>query len=702
MATNFRFSKIDAGRVNTRGKHDLSHDVATSGDFGSVQPLFCKKVIGDSKIKVSFDSYVRVMPLAYPPFGKCVMKYYAQFVPFEKLLKSYKAFRAQYIYNSSKMSYIPSSLPYLPCAYTKTTGSPTLTLLSLFFSTRFCNWAAFSASDVTTGTLVTDRNRVSFTYDSTHPLSNSELSYSSINSALNFYNSGGGNYSDYSGLSVSSRVTDASVCNFYGLTPQGSDYIFEGTYQSTKFVVFIKLTQQGRQLRKVLNTLGIQINTQDSGPIDFMPIFSYYKAWYDIFYPQRDSQWEQTYCFKLLDYISENNVSDLSGLPAAIESSPGWPMLCVILRDIADAFASCDPNYFTSAITSMASSLPSSPSSTIFDSSDPSLLGNVSQSGDSVPRISLSGSLSRNSLRLLNSLSKFVNTNNVIGQSLKKFFSAHFGQSILWDEDSTYCGSGALDIQLGDVVINSNTSEGRAGDYAGVGYGKGGFNVSYSSKVDGCFLVLCSIIPVANYVQGTEYDIRCVKPLEIPQPEYDAIGYDKVKVSEILHQNTIFDNDHILSAQGESIFGYQPRYTGHKVKKSVFTGDFSLQSTRDTRIGFTLDNYISQDVVKSDSTTPTAVSVSIENPRGILLKGGVYWRWLGKYKWLNNFDRIFYDGEDMTTQQTNVLGENNGNVAVDDGFLIYSQVSCLYTTPLHSISQSYDTIEGGSNYQSHE
>ena len=42
MPLQFSIPKVNAGQVNQRGKHNLSHNVATSFDFGRVQPLFCK------------------------------------------------------------------------------------------------------------------------------------------------------------------------------------------------------------------------------------------------------------------------------------------------------------------------------------------------------------------------------------------------------------------------------------------------------------------------------------------------------------------------------------------------------------------------------------------------------------------------------------------------------------------------------------
>ena len=62
MPTNFTLGKVAAGGLKLNGKHNLSHSIATTADFGSVQPMFCKFMTGPSSIKGSMPVNVRVMP----------------------------------------------------------------------------------------------------------------------------------------------------------------------------------------------------------------------------------------------------------------------------------------------------------------------------------------------------------------------------------------------------------------------------------------------------------------------------------------------------------------------------------------------------------------------------------------------------------------------------------------------------------------
>ena len=103
MSLQFSIPKVNAGQVNQRGKHNLSHNVATSFDFGRVQPVFCKLVTPDSHIKGSLDAKIRVMPMPLPPFGVLNMKLYGQFVSCKELMHSFPEFLSGQVYSSSSL-----------------------------------------------------------------------------------------------------------------------------------------------------------------------------------------------------------------------------------------------------------------------------------------------------------------------------------------------------------------------------------------------------------------------------------------------------------------------------------------------------------------------------------------------------------------------------------------------------------------------
>lgn len=148
MPINFSIPKVNAGQVNQRGKHNLSHNVATSFDFGRVQPVFCKLVTPDSHIKGSLDAKIRVMPMPLPPFGSLNMKLYGQFVPCSDIMHSFPELISGQVYSSSTSSYVPKHTPRLfnyinPSRFDKTNYYLQVTFAHILCSPKFSTWTAY-------------------------------------------------------------------------------------------------------------------------------------------------------------------------------------------------------------------------------------------------------------------------------------------------------------------------------------------------------------------------------------------------------------------------------------------------------------------------------------------------------------------------------------------------------------------------------
>lgn len=503
---------------------------------------------------------------------------------------------------------------------------------------------------------------------------------------------------------------------------------FEGrTYHN--ILVCVKLTEQGRELKKVLDVLGCSPSpSQVDVPFNLLSLIAFYKAWFDIFNPQRNISWRGTFVYRLCDWMQEYNL-----IPAEWTSFDNRNQKYSTFKDFvnllswlfthcSESYPSVDADYFSASISQFDSTSTTEGSNPNYKNisfdegvinagsqqgslyiGTPSTDSGAGRNGDApvitFDSVSDKNSLTWNAVRLLRSLTKYINANSILGQSVNKFISAHFGGIAGEDLSSTFAGSKVIDVKLGDVIQTATTTEARAGEFAGVGYGAGDFKISYKTKEAGYLIVLDSIIPQANYVQGADYDSMITKQLEFPTPEFDAIGYDSIKRGEIYHTNTSF---HTTLAgndlYGNKVFGYIPRYTGHKIKKSVLTGDFVLPGTRELYAGFTLDNIISSDV---ETTSSDGATLTITNVKPSDFTAGEDWRYVGKYKYRNNFDRIFYNPADPTANATGSALKNSGNVPRGDDFLVFNDISVKYNMPLLSIGNSFDTIDGADNYVEH-
>lgn len=470
--------------------------------------------------------------------------------------------------------------------------------------------------------------------------------------------------------------------------------------------------------------LGINISPSSTEPISLLPLFAFYKAWFDVFMPQRNIHWTDSTAFTLLNYCSENAkyVYNFAGTDKI-----GDKYVMGILADWFDSlgslYATCDPNYITSAVRNLNPSAQSdlemeNSLSPIDSTTNLTTVESVVGMGD-VPNVITNGSykggsITRLQLQLVNTLSKYINTNTVIGQRLDAFFKAHFDGYTGKNDDSTFAGASVTDIMLGDTIVTASTTDAKAGDFAGVGFGKGNYKMSYKAKEFGYFIVFGSVIPVSNYVQGTSHDSFITHPLEFPHPEFDSLGYDYVKKGEILSPSV---RDGRVSIRPDSPFGYQPRYTGHKVMPSVIMGEPAFLSSRDQWLGFSLDNILSggfttiEDFADDPSQGGYAGShiYNLYNIPDSVLTAGTWWRFLGMYDWMGNFDRIFYDNNLAQGRKLSraLLGGGRtsyapvGTAPRSDGFILYQDQDVNYIAPLNSIGNSYDTIEGD-NYVNHE
>lgn len=821
MPKEFKLGMVNAGRVNRRGKANLSHDCSYTTQFAKVTPCFCKLMLPNSSLRGSISTEVRVMPMPLPPHGVVKLHRYGQFVPIREVWKPFPEFLSGTVYSSSSLQYIPDAMPSVPTSIrlpkwdgTKLKLNPEgsningVSVLSLLFGRRGSFWAAYPLGNVSTqsddnfntvnlssinikqGSSVIsksfedleplrDYNKTDIIYpsylmkyhitDMSFDYTGSYFSTSMVNALLGFLSlkpdNENGKTVQPNGLSQSSRCTTKQECNSVGLSPLSCDYKFilryrlpsdvtkavtgsstfrsavENNTQEINFasvgssyghiLVCVKLSEQGRELKKVLDVLGcVPSPSQIDVPFNLLSLVAYYKAWFDIYNPQRNISWRGTFVYRMVDWMQEHNINPATWLRFNNSDkkfsvfSDFVNFLSWLFTHCSECFPSTDANYFSAAISQFDSSSTTEGENPNYKNisfdegvinagskqgadyiGTPSTSSGGGRLGDA-PVIQFGSSTSTNALtwnavRLLRGLTKYINANSVLGQSVNKFISAHFGGIAGEDLNSTFAGSKVIDVKLGDVIQTATTTEAKAGEFAGVGYGAGDFKISYKTKEAGYFFVLDSIIPQANYVQGCDYDSMLTKQLEFPTPEFDAIGYDKIIRGEIYHSNVGFNtatSSDAFGVYGKNVFGYIPRYTGHKIKKSVLTGDFVLPGTRDLYAGFTLDNLISYDVEKTSST---GTGMTITNVRPIQFTAGQDWRFVGKYKYRNNFDRIFYNPSDESANLTNAAFENSGNVPRGDDFLVFNDISVSYNMPLLSVGNSFDTIDGADNYVEH-
>lgn len=119
-------SRISASIPNgKKAKFNLSHDVNTSYDWGSIQPLFSKMMLPDSTANVKLEQLTRLAPMVVPTFGRVKMKNVSHFVPIQEIFPNWEAFMSQTKVSRSSIdsngkptvnTYVPKEVPHVTSA----------------------------------------------------------------------------------------------------------------------------------------------------------------------------------------------------------------------------------------------------------------------------------------------------------------------------------------------------------------------------------------------------------------------------------------------------------------------------------------------------------------------------------------------------------------------------------------------------------
>ena len=184
---------------------------------------------------------------------------------------------------------------------------------------------------------------------------------------------------------------------------------------------------------------------------------------------------------------------------------------------------------------------------------------------------------------MLNAMTEYFKRNQLSGSLAVQRFLSNYG--IKLDNKSIkrsyYLGSQSIDIDFGSVLQTADTSgsnePSNLGDYAGVGFGKGGLDVDFTCDQFGLFLVIASIVPAADIVQGFDRNNLHINKLDFYNQVFDNLGCAAIARGEVYcsrDSNFINANTDYLK-----IFGFAPRFYEYKQGRSFLSGDFYVKSS---------------------------------------------------------------------------------------------------------------------------
>lgn len=716
-------------KINLGGKKlkksffPISFDSSTSCNFGECVPTFMQEVVADSHVNIDMRSAVRFAPLTLPTFGRAYLHSYAFYHKFADLWKPYNDFIAQTPYsNGSGSTYVPSQAPCLPLSFL------------WWIVVNHCSWSVWSVQSFSApGTNGSPVDAAQFSivpyelndihlYERGLPATLAHVvnlgSTASPSLPLFSYLSGDSRKSNLV-VDLESSAPNTCVSGDDAIYPAGADYIvrlnaaflyyshgnFHSSGQTGDLLLTIKLNNSGKLLRKIFMGLGYQIANVPSSakPVSMLPLFAYYRSYFDTFAPKRFIKYDQTFFGRVMTVVENTGLSLQDVLFTDNGFAEGSP-LPGFIDDLLACFYTEDTDYYSSQILGLVNDYGADLKQPYLavggdgNIRDSELSSDVSKGAEpSIDFSSDSVAHTQSQQNILARLTNFVNRRSLVGGKIADLLESVFGipKKDVFDDDNPYIGSNVVDVDFSDVFSTAETSEASLGEYAGKALGIGSSDyLSVDCSSPGVVLVFSTVIPRTQKVQGVNPNLFHVRPSDYYNPHFDGLTLLPTSIYSLY----CIDGP---SARGVSSpvssFGNQSVFAEYKTKtQGILNGDLSLLSTKSSYDSFTLDqvfaNYIVQDSINE---TTKGVSFVYVGPWERNIVAGTMWRYVGRWLWLGNFDRIFVNQRQSYALSSpsflDVTWTSRDTHVTDDNLVVHNVVDLKINAPMLPLEDSYMT-----------
>lgn len=678
--------KFSLGINKSRYSHNRDYHIDTTSDFGSFQPCMLEFLSPDDTLSVDdFRQLVRNGVMPAPTFGdiKCVNDF--SFVPVRDVFPAFDALVSGQHVNTSQRNYIPSSMPTISSLdLVATLCCSDYSKVVVFINESGKLKAVLPNDGVYADIKNTLQSAVNDLFSATNRVS---AKFPSAVLANIVYESGSFGSSDYA-------------------NPLSADFVLRGN----KYTVCVRLNNAGKRLYKIFKGLGYSLDPLNTNRVSVLPIFAFYKSWYDKYFPARMSNWQSTDCFRLIDLIySYGYVDFLNSV-----SPQFWKGF---VSSLSDCWYTYETDFVSANIDKPASNVSGDvniPNTTLTSASAYS--NGVMSPATGQPYVWASNGLVTSAqLQILSRLTRFVNKNSIIGGRIYEYLKVHFGQDTIdaMFRQSNFLGSFVTDVKLDDTysqadTLNLSSGTGQAlGSRGGLGSGFSNFSLKYDAPCHGFVIGMSAIYANSSFCQGDDPIIYMLKRFEIPTAELDALGY------ELTPKAVIYDNggyaDSTRDALYQTSFGYVPTYSKLKYKRNILNGDMSKRSTRDSFLGFHLDRFVTEKspIFKKEQDGSFSVDADVKYT---VPQAGDAWRYILKYPHLSYFNRIFLNSGSLNGGVYRTTGYPDASHRVDydymvsydkgnndDNFTIQCSVNVTLWNKLKPLAISFDTMSDEDN-----
>lgn len=669
------FKNIILGTTRKSYSHDMSFDNNTTMEFGVLQPLLSQPMFPNSTIKVDAKQLVRLAPMPTPSFARMYLANYASFVKMSDVVPYHESLLSKIPYSVGGHTYLPTEMPY--------TDNRTLLYMVLQYS--FADFYEVDTSAVGFGKVYKRATNRGAVEPMIAEFIKEFLKPPVISSNVK--------YPHWTWVKEASALgAPASV------SPQSAD--FSISFGDTgKYLICFKFSNKSLRLRKILLGLGYGLMFDDTTHLSLAPILAFYKAYYDRFGLVRDVPFETTSCYELIKriegYKHQFTITDIDTSDTDI-----------FFKFFQNELSACwftDANSYIAAHRSSVTNdveLRNIRTQTVQNGTLTPMGSFIGLSSAKVPFIgSTSVSMfTQLSLDVLKRLTAFVNKDSAIGKRMSDWVRVHYGAEVSNSlfEQSTRINEWRTNINIDDVFSTSDTANvGHEntgeflGSYAGKGSGFSHSGFTFKAPVHGFVFVMSCIVPVTNTFQGNDPTLLAIDLDSIPQPEFDALGYEATPRCVFTGDNGVRSST--IDQHYNETFGFVPRYTGFKCKKNVVNGDMfkgyfqtDLLPYFNDRILFNnrCDSVI-QTFTSDGAPDTLTFSVSINQ----VPNASTEFQKLCKYNFMGDYDRLFYNNSSELSARKDAFYPS------DDNFIVQSVFGVKVSNFLMPVQNSYDTVD---------
>ena len=503
-------------------------------------------------------------------------------------------------------------------------------------------------------------------------------------------------------------------------------------FDGCKIRLVFKLSSFGKRLRKILIGLGYDVNLANDDYVSILPLIAFYKAWWDSYAPERYKNFYETNAWKVINSCIStalgsnilNNLNDTNatGFRSAWRGFMSDLGTCFATEKM-DAISAATDSYYGNTNstgttnTDLQNSIASAITTVLRYPIDTSTTPNTNADGSTTTSAQTSDNIFTHSQLFgtalqayasyqtkftqpeIDSLKKayiMLNKSSVAGMKVEEILRALGLGDYVEECKGKFINANDNAIKISDVVATAATDDAKLGQYGGRGLGVGNFQFSFKTNRHGYMIILSSIIPESGYINAPVHENEAISFETMYNPEFDGLAYEAIQKKNLAGSPLINDSSYA------DTFGFLPTYSQWKFMTNKANGDFSLNSMKNSLTPYTLDKYIpvsDTNVYKVEETVGHAGSTTeICAPNfkySDLPNAGEDYRYVNKFPWNGNYNRIFADIGDG--YEWSVFSQNNNQFLYNsfeyDNFLVHNVFNVAYFAHMKSIEDSYGTYD---------